>query len=227
MLVKDIKTGTKLKLEVYDENNQKIEKTFISQFECSEGNNYIIIHMPLHEGSVYPIHIDNFMHVLFSEGDRLYCISTKVVDRYISNEIHFLKAKVLGEIKNIQRRNDYRLKCNLPIIFKRIKFDGLAFKPIDDQFITSRIMDISGGGVCILLNEEVEVNSHLQCVINLEYNCNVEFIGKILRIEKNEQSKNYTHIAGLVYDIIDSKHKEKIIKFIFKEQRNLRKKGII
>ena len=228
MLIEEIKTGTKLKLEVYDENNQKVDQAFVSQFDYAEGNEYVILNAPLHGGAVYPIHVESFMQVLFSEEDRLYCFSAKVTERFIIKGVHFIKAKVLGETKIIQRRGDYRLKCNLPIEFRKIRLDGLEFKIVNEQFITTKVINISGGGVCVLLNEEIEVDNHLECVLNLESNCNVRFIGKIVRIEKNEQNnENYIYRAGLAYDIIDSKYKEVIIKFIFKQQRKLRRKGII
>lgn len=76
----------------------------------------------------------------------------------------------------------------------------------------------------------MEVNTHLECSISIEMeeNLNIRFIGKIVRFENNDDSSlDYKYKAGLAYDIIDNKDRENIIKFIFKEQLKLRRKGII
>lgn len=228
MLIEDIKTGTKLKLEVYDYNDKKIDKPLVTQFEYSEGNEYVIFQAPIYEGVIYPMIKGTFMHVLFSDDEKLYCFSARAYDDFLSNGLRFIKVKVLGEIRTIQRRNDYRFKINLKVLYRKIKFEGLEFKPLSDEFAPSRTINISGGGVCILLNEEIGVNTHLECTIEIEKNFNIRFIGKVVRCEENNDSSlNYKYEAGIKYDIIDNKDRERIIRFIFKEQLKLRRKGII
>lgn len=228
MLIEDIKTGTKLKLEVYDYNDKKIDKPLVTQFEYSEGNEYVIFQAPIYEGVIYPMIKGTFMHVLFSDDEKLYCFSARAYDDFLSNGLRFIKVKVLGEIRTIQRRNDYRFRINLEILYRKIKLEGLEFKPLSSEFIATRTKNISGGGVCILLNEEVEVNTHLECTIEIEKDLNIRFIGRIVRFEKNDDnSLNYKYKAGMAYDIIDSNDREKIVRFIFREQLELRRKGII
>lgn len=154
MQIEDIKTGTKLKLEVYDYNDKKIDKLLVTQFEYSEGNEYVVFQAPIHEGVIYPMIKGTFTHVMFSDDEKLYCFSAKVHDHFSSNELRFIRVKVLGEISIIQRRNDYRFKIILDILYRKIKLEGLEFKPLSSEFTTTKIVDISGGGVCILLNEE-------------------------------------------------------------------------
>ncbi|NMB96994.1 MAG: hypothetical protein GYA02_10355 [Clostridiaceae bacterium] len=228
MLIKDIETGTKLELEIYDNKNKKDQKTLTSQFENSEGEDCVIIHAPLYKRNIYPLHKGDLLNVFFFHEEKLYCFNGKVQERYVSNELHFVKVKVLSEITYIQRRRDYRLSCSLQINYREVELVGLQLEPKDEEFTSTIIINISGGGLCVLLSEELTVNTYLECFIALEDDLSVRFIGKIVRIEKNdENSTNYKYKAGMSYLIISDKDREAIVKFIFKEQRKLRRKGII
>jgi len=228
MLVKDIKTGTKLNIEIYDNVNQKIDKPLVSQFEYSEGNKYVVFQIPMYKGDYYPLHINTLLNVIFFQKDKVYLFRGKVYERFTVNELHFVKVEVLSDIINIQRRRDYRLSCILEIKYREVELDGLKLKPKKEEFTSTRTIDISGGGVCIVLNEELSVNTYLECTLNLEDKISVEFIGKIVRTEKNEDDNvYYKYKAGISYQIINNKDRENIVKFIFKEQRKLRRKGIL
>jgi len=227
MQVKDIKTGTKLNIEVYDDN-QKIDKPLVSQFEYSEGDRYVVFQTPMYKGNYYHLRINTLLNVIFFYKDKVYAFRGKVSERFSTNELHFVKVEVLSEIINIQRRRDYRLSCILEIKYRVVELDGLKLKPVKEEFTSTRTVDISGGGVCIVLNEELPVNTYVECIVDLKKNTSISFIGKIVRIEKNEdENVYYKYKAGLSYQIINNNDRENIVKFIFKEQRKLRRKGII
>jgi len=228
MQIKDIKTGTKLNLEIYGDDNQKNDKTLVSQFEYSEGNNYVVFQTPVYKGVYFNLRINTLLNVIFVHKDKVYSFRGVVVKKFTVNELPFVKVEVISEIVNIQRRSDYRLECTLQIKYREVELEGLKLIPKKEEFTSTWTVNISGGGICIVLNEELPVNTYLECVVDLEENLSVGFIGKIVRIEKIEdESAYYKYRAGMSYQVINNKDREAVVKFIFKEQRKLRRKGII
>jgi len=233
MLLEDIKTGVKLKLDVYDEKGNKVQEKLISQFDHAVGENFALINAPFHEGVLYPIHIGWSLDVFFNHNDNLYMFNSRVVDRLVKDDIAYLKIEKITDITRIQRRDYFRLEYSLPIEYRKIEYeDVLKYKKSrrygNQSFHGGVTKNISGGGICVLLNEEFEVNQFLECRLSLENDKEIIFVGRILRCNKMDNYTEYfRYEAGMVYEIIDDTDKEEIIRFIYKKQRELRNRGYI
>jgi c-di-GMP-binding flagellar brake protein YcgR len=119
-----------------------------------------------------------------------------------------------GGPDRIQRRRYYRLKILLDAVVESC-----------GRIIPVRIKDISGGGALIAAKTPLSADGELKLCIDLRSFGSIWAHARITRaIETKEQTCRYEY--GLVFTGIDEKDREKIIKFIFSEQRRLLEKGV-
>lgn len=230
MELSDIGTGTKLELERFDEEGNRIEPNVVSKYERTLENYEAVIAAPILEGNVVPIQIGTLLNVYFTyrrENDiHLFVFSVLVKDRMVSENLPFIKVEQQGEIHKVQRREYYRLDCLLKVRYRQMK----SYNPVYNEDIPYRqtfAKNLSGGGISLLLEERIEIGKILECEIFNEQNKNVHFFGKVLRFEMAELDGRFKYEAGVAYIRINESDRDAVIKFIFEEQRKLRKKGLI
>ncbi|HHX17261.1 MAG TPA: flagellar brake protein [Clostridium sp.] len=217
-----LKLGMKVEMVLSDEEESP---KFVSQFEgtCSDGIYYVSA--PIYEGKIYPIAIGTKLDMYFVEKENFYKFRAKVLDRSRKAAISLLKIEALDEIKKIQRRGFFRFECMIPINYKVVKSSKTNFNK-DEGFKKTITRDLSGGGTCIKLTEKLNVGDIIECEMLLSDFDKVSFLGKIVRIIECEIDKGiYKYEAGVLFQKIDDKSREKVISYIFQEQRKLIKKG--
>jgi len=226
MKLTDLKTGLKLELEIYNDYNEKIVPTFVSQFEHALDEKTAVIYAPIFEGNIYPINKGWLMYVYFLIEDKLYRFKAKVKGRKLKSNVALLLIELQDEIVRIQRRQFFRFECNLPVKYRIVDSmqDAEENKP---PFVESITKDISGGGICIKVKDEVPTGSLIECELDLSGIHRIKFYGTVARVGMREGDFVYSHEIGVLFKQIDKKDKEQIIKYIFAEQRKLRKKGLI
>jgi len=226
MKLAEIKTGVKLELEVFNDYNEKINPTFVSQFEHAIDEKTAVIYAPIFEGNIYPIHKGWKMNVYFLHEDNLYRFWAKVTGRKLKSNVALLLIELQSDIERIQRRQFFRFECTLPVKYRVVDVmqETEENKP---PFVESVTKDISGGGICIKIKEVVPTGSLIECELELSKTNKLQFYGVVSRVNSREDDLVYTHESGVSFKYIEKKHKEEIIRYIFAEQRKLRKKGLI
>lgn len=221
-----LQPGTKLELELYDNFGEKINTMLVSQIEWHEEGNTSFIAAPISEGILYPVHLGTYMDVFFLKDEHLYKLRAKVLSRDAKDNIALLKIEVKGEIEEIQRRQFFRFDCVLPVQYRKVKSlsDAASSRESFNNAITQ---DVSGSGVCMLVEESIDNDALLDCRIILGDSNAVRFVGSVVRLSKCNFESRYKYEVGLHFKSIDNKDREVIIKYIFNEQRKLRKKGLI
>lgn len=225
MEITRLMTGTKLELELYGDNGEKIMPTFVSQFEWLEDENTAVIAAPIFEGVIYPVRVGWNMYVYFQNRPDLFCFRAVVTGRGINNNIAYLRIVIQSAIEKIQRRYFYRFDCSLPIKFQPI-YPGKGLEG-EEPYKTSYTRDISGGGVCIKLEEKMDDKELIACELELFEHKIISFTGRIVRFYTREDDEIYKYEMGVLFEEIDSQDNEAIIRYVFEEQRKLRKKGLI
>lgn len=216
-----LKLGMKVEIVLSDEEESL---KLVSQFEgtCSDGTYYVSA--PIYGGKIYPISVGNILDVYFVEKENFYKFKAKVLDRSRKSAISLLKIKALDEIKKIQRREFFRFECMISVNY-RVVDSKKAVQDKDRSFKNTITKDLSGGGLCIKIEEKLNVGDIIECELFLNDSYKVVFLGKIVRITECEAGKGkYKYEAGVLFQKIDDKSREKIISYIFQEQRKLIKK---
>jgi len=226
MKLTEIKTGVKLELEVFNDYNEKIGPTFVSQFEHAIDEKTAVIYAPIFEGNIYPVRKGWRMNVYFLNEDSLYRFMAIVTGRKVKSNVALLLIELQEDIERIQRRQFFRFECTLPVKYRVVDFlqESEENKP---PFVESVTKDISGGGVCIKIKDVIPAGSLIEGELELSRTRKIKFYGVVTRVSIREEDSVYTHEIGVLFKNIDKKHKEEIIKYIFAEQRKLRKKGLI
>lgn len=223
MKLGDIEIGTKLELEIYNSFNEQIKPNLISQFEWAEDEQTAVIAAPFSEGNVYPVRAGWEMVVYFIRKDSLYKFRAKVLKRGYKENLPYLKIKIISDFEQVQRRQYFRFEYSLPIRYRFLDEHETGEEPYF-QTITK---DISGGGVSMFLEDKTfEKGAMLQCELELEER-KIMFVGEVIRVNRCELTGKFNYEAGILYKKIENKDREAIIGFIFRTQRELRRKGLI
>ncbi|NLP13442.1 MAG: flagellar brake protein [Clostridium sp.] len=227
MRINELKAGLKLEVQLYSLRDIRTDTLLVSEFEWAENDKIFFIAVPIHRGRLYPISIGTQMEVIFIMQDNLYSFMAKVIDRGIKSRISLLKMEALTEIKKIQRREFFRFECALPIGYRLV--DTQKKDNSDDEhrkFTKTYTRDLSGGGVCIRLSEKVDYGAIIECELSLNDFNKIRFIGKIVRFTTYDTPVGmYKYEIGVFFEKISEKDRERVISFIFQEQRRLIKKG--
>lgn len=226
MKLADMKPGTKLELEINDDFYQKMKAPLISEFEWEENGKRALIAVPISEGILYPLRVGTAMNVYFQSNQELYRFSATVVKRGLKDGIDLLLVEVRSDFEKIQRREFFRFEWSLPIKYRIIP-PGSTPEKEEGPFKESITRDISGGGLSVALEELIERGETLECQLLFKNKKAVHFTGKVVRSSKYELEGKYKYEIGVVFERIQPVDQEKVIKYIFEEQRKLRKKGLI
>ncbi len=226
----DLAIGTKLELEPCGENEKRPEHSLVSEFEWLVDQNAVMVAAPIHEGVIYPLHLGTAMNVYFIKKNgfeyELFAFKATVTAREMQENLALLKLTIGGGIDRVQRRKYYRLGCSIPVRFRVVgSMNDQANENI--PFRSTIASNLSGGGLCLLLEEKMEVGELIECEISPEENKVIKFYGKVIRYQKSELDTKLKYEAGIVYIKINNNDREAVVKFIFNEQRKLRKKGLI
>jgi len=217
----ELSIGLKLELQLFAKDGKKMYRSFASELEWVEDNNIIHIAAPIYEGRVYPVLVGTEIAVSFIKDNNFYEFTAKVIDRESKNNLAMLKVQALSNIVKIQRREFFRIDINLPVKYRVI--DSVDMKS-NEEYIETITRDLSGGGLCMRLKEPIEIDKYLDCELFISNK--VKFIGKVVRLIKYDVLHGpYKYEIGVSFEKIDDAVREKIISYIFQEQRKLLKKG--
>lgn len=223
MRYRQIGLGTKIELELYDGNGDKVKPVLVSQYETyDEKTNLMEVHVPFYEGKVVPVHSGAIMDVIFSKGNETYSFQAQAIGREYQNNIAILKIKPVSLIERIERRSFFRMSCTLEAEYRIIE----AF-PIDDTgqdpFIKTITRDISGGGVCLITSEKLKSGTMLEVYLKLERI--IRFIGVVARSMEAREKGKIIYETGIEFKRIENRDRERIISYVFETQRDRLRKS--
>lgn len=121
------------------------------------------------------------------------------------------------DLKKVQLRSFVRLLAALPLNYTNIEED-----PNQSYAATTR--DISGGGLQITSKQSLSVGASLQLAVSLPDFGTVHAKATTVRVDQPPETNIYW--IAVRFTEIAEKDREKIIKYIFRKQSELRKKGL-
>ena len=103
-------------------------------------------------------------------------------------------------------------------------FESGEIKPEDrGNFEKGITKDISGGGICLCTNAKPEYGWFVEGWLAL--NERIKFTGRVVRVINVYDRGKYNYDVGIEFVEIANMDRERVIGFIFDEQRKLLKKG--
>lgn len=222
MLKTKLTLGTKLELELYDANGNKMVPTLISQFEAVLPDDSMEILSPLLEGRIFPVRRGTRMEVIYQKDGEVYKFASEAIERKLEGNIHYLRIRPLTEEEKIQRRYFFRFSCVRDVEY-RLFADGDTQEEERGVFRKGVTKDISGGGICFRADVKPEIGWQVEGILRL--NRDIPFIGRVVRVIDIREGGRYNYEIGVEYTDITNMNRERVISFIYEEQRKLLKKG--
>ena len=239
MLSKFITPGCKIELQavnrVNEEDKQSTKKVYTSKVYDIISEDRMEIAMPMEQTNLILLPVDGeYDLVFYGNNNNLYQCFARIIDRYKSNNSYILVVEMTSNLRKFQRREYYRFSCALemcarPLVEEEVK----AVEQKEAYFLTpglplkrSVIVDISGGGLRFMSDQQYEPESLIYCnyhLVSEKENTECEIVGKILSAKEIENKKG-TYEHRVQYVNMGAGEREKIIKYIFEEERkNLRR----
>lgn len=205
--------GSKIEILLYDNNNElKNNECYVSQIEGIVDDVIFNVAFPLFEGKYVPLHIKQKVQILLYTKQGLFGFDSEVLERE-KGVVPLLVLKRISKISKIQRRQFFRYQCALPFQYKLL---------IEPNAMDGVIKDISGGGIRFITTTSLSQGEKIVCMMNLNDE-EIRCIGEILRVLQIEQG-NYHYEMHVKFIRIQDQDQEKIIKYIFDEQRKTQKR---
>ncbi|MCR5799440.1 MAG: flagellar brake protein [Lachnospiraceae bacterium] len=238
MLDSILKPGQKVELKAVrrsrnTEGEQKT-KVYSSKIFDVVNDDTIELMMPMEQTKLILLPVDAEYEAFFYTENGLYECTVRITDRYKSNNIYLLLVELETNLQKYQRRDFYRYNCALDIEVRGLTKEEVdAFEagttyqlPPGLPLIKGVIVDISGGGLRFVINQEFEKESLVYCKYELLIHGgvkNYDLICRVLSVREVASRKGeYEHRVQFIN--LDNDEREEIIQYIFEEERKNRRK---
>ncbi|KEI02094.1 flagellar brake protein [Clostridium botulinum] len=185
--------------------------------------NCVAISIPIKDSEYLPLRKKDTVDVLYHDGNCIYSFSSMVVDRTNSN-VPLIWVKLPKKFKKIQRRKFVRVsvlyKGKFAVVDRIFKATKESIKNI--EFTECNIVDLSGGGMRIRTNTEIEKESIIVIILPMR-NKSMLLKGEVKRI--GEAETNYKEY-GIGFIDMSMRQQDEIIKYVFTIMRKQMRKGL-
>lgn len=200
------------------------DKTYKSRVE-EINDKGIWVANPTKQGALVTLPLGTEIKVTY--GDELCIYSFKTIIKSKVNSplpMLLLEKPDPKSIERIQRREFVRVPANTPFEYGIIT-TGMEQEGVDLH--KTNTLDISGGGLRFLTNMSLQEKDLLQINLTLENELMI-LIGQIMRISDYSKNNNPgLKAVGVKFVNIHEADRDKIIKFVFDWQRQMRRKGLL
>lgn len=216
------------------QDNVPVYTSQILEFD-EEYEGVLNIAMPILEGRLIPLEVGKTFELFFYAKKGMYSCNAEITNRYRSRNVYILVVSFLTDLKKYQRRQYFRLGTNIDIQYKIFTQEDESYfrrmGEISDEmmqrpFSKGISVDISGGGIKFISKDNMPKETLLFLIINLPFENDLktcEVICKVV-IANTVKGRKDEYENRAEFAQIKEKDRELLIKYIFKEERNQRKK---
>lgn len=239
----EVLTGAKLDIRVVRQvtkNEEPKEQIYLSSVLDVNKNEEIIINMPSVGGRMTLLPENVPYEMVFTTASGVYKSVGRVIKKGKKDNFYVLVVKLDREPDKIQRREYFRLEVLVPLIFNTIP-EGIAslesMKEVVDAIDEANpeciekgmgtILDISGGGLRFISTYELQGVEYLTVRFQLGNEPDapyLELVARLLDSRYKEEARKFEHRVKFIFK--DNVSRETIIKYIFDEERRIRKKSL-
>lgn len=220
-------------------NGEGKAPVMVSQIDDIRDDGTIIISMPMVKGKIVLINSGIRYEFLFYSKKGLYRAVGQVTGRYKEGNFAFAKIVLTTNLVKFQRREYFRLQCALPMKAYIIKeseettsptFDVTTYVDIPEiaeTAVSGIMVDISGGGMRftspVIFDNGCEIAVRT-LLTNGETKWDLILSMYVINSRRTANNSDVYETRGEFVNL-NPKLRERIIKYIFDEDRRVRKKG--
>ncbi|SDB11062.1 c-di-GMP-binding flagellar brake protein YcgR, contains PilZNR and PilZ domains [Pseudobutyrivibrio sp. YE44] len=244
MEIFDLRPGTPIEFTIASmnsdvENNIEEDRSvYISSVFGVTKKEEIILHIPTRKGHIVTIPMNVPFNAIFNTKGGMFQLTGEITKRGKLENFPVYVFEPSTSLMKVQRRDYYRFQCLVPVKILPIPED-VAILPnmslVEDDLekygntygspVSGNIVDISGGGAKIYANKDVETDRYMYVSFKLvSHNINqvINVVARRVRSEYREELTVFEHRIEFLFK--EPEDRETIIKYIFDEERRLRKK---
>jgi c-di-GMP-binding flagellar brake protein YcgR len=205
-------------------------------FDVGEDNT-IEVNMPTIAGKLQLLQKNIRYEFIFTTSSGMYRAQGTVTEHMKRERFYLLKIHIDTDLERFQRRRYFRMECMIPLIFMGLTPEVAALPTMQEirEYIDNSedmkvrgigtMLDISGGGTRFITSNSLQDIPFI--LIKFQLECQkehkeIDVVGRIVASEKAKNSEKYVHRVEFFFK--DNQLKERVITYVFDEQRRLRKK---
>ena len=225
------------KSEIRHAENGKVP-ILASRLESVDENGELVVQMPVYKGKIILLTLGLRYEMVFYTRKGLYRGVCQVVDRYKDGNVFMVKVVLTSGLNKFQRREYFRLACIIGMRgyqltrYEAMELDGAGLESYVNEpqmaqtAFPAVIVDISGGGIRFICEEKHEEGDYLAVQLTLQNENINQPITVVVSIVSCRQAapnmERYETRAEFLH--LGTKLRETIIKYIFDEDRKIRKR---
>ena len=237
MITKVIQVGDKIELvkkasKVEGDGEKRVYKSIV--YDVS-GEEEVKIAMPQEKGKLLVLSLEAVYKLRFYAQGGVYECCGKVVDRYKTDNIYLVVLEITSALKKVQRREFYRLNCLLESEIHILDEEELAIGELKrillrhdyntPSYETGTIVDISGGGARIVTDCDVEEGAYVILKFQVELKECIQEYELLAHVvtKRNLENRKRDYELRVEFEQIENSVRESLIRYIFEEERRIRK----
>ena len=164
--------------------------------------------------------------VIYSKRGMYQCIAV-VQKRYKKDNLYLLSVEIMSEPKRFQRREFFRVNLLTEVQYYIVPKEVAALPTTEELFLEiekpeyidqmkrGMVKDISGGGMLFSSDEQLQMGNYESFYL----------VSQCVSSYKNLKVENlYDHRMKFIFKNL--RDREKIVRFVFEEERRIRKKEV-
>lgn len=204
-----LKQGQRLEISLPDDDG-----TFVSTVEeIGDGN--LVLAVPFDKDRC-PVMVSTGTNVIcsFFDGYSHYKFDVEILRKVRENILVWHTDKP-EKVQKIQKREFVRVKTSQPLVVRLPHVEEIS-----ESMLFGNSVDLSGGGICILLDRPLEIGSSVSVELD-----NIPGIGlfnvavTVVRCVEFEEKGNKEYHVGAKFNHINPKIQDKLVNYIFDLQR--------
>lgn len=178
--------------------------------------NTFIIQAPIEAGRVIPLSTGTVYQMDVIDERAIYRADVEITKRFKTDNLHLMEVSIISKLEKCQRREYFRMNCLIDIIYTPKNADEPK-KGI--------MLDLSGGGIKFSSTEPLKEDLRISIQIladRIQEYIDFELEGMVLDSTFVDSTNPHYQNRVCLVDL-SREQREKIIKFIFEEERKKRK----
>lgn len=242
MEVKELLLGSKVDIRIVqkmmrDDPKEKKNSVYYSTIYDINSDDTLELNMPL-EGQKLRILPKNIRYeFIFTMNQGIYKAEGTVIEHLKKGTVYLLKAQLTGPLQKMQRREYFRISCMIPVSFVVMDEYALSCENLQQmkEYLDAMqdikvcgmgtMLDISGGGTRFVSTESLKDVEYLLLQFQLPLKNGMremEVTAQVIESTRVKGENKFIHRAKFFYQ--ESRTKELLIRYIFEEERRIRKK---
>ncbi len=243
MKVNEIKPGSRVSISVFQDKSNKTENTgrkFETKLEDVTEQGVLVMQLPYEGGKLVALSTGLRYEFIFNTPNGFYNALGQVVRRYKKENFYFMDVVLTSPLEKYQRREYFRIECSLPalcIFLTSYEEEMESITDVEryledhctDDFAAGfgSITNISGGGALFISSLDLQKGDFILLRVNFQKDEEdeediAELVCHVLDKSYDKVQEHFSY--RLMFKIQDPKFRERIIHFVFEEERKIRRK---